>query len=421
VVAVVAHLPHLDMGGGVARRLDWPAITRHAADIVGSYGTSVTLRQLFYRLVSDGTLPNTVIAYKTLSDRTTRAREAGWFPDLIDRGRQIHRYRAFTGIAQAKAWLAGIYRRDHTEGQEWSLYLGVEKAGMVVQLQSWFGELGVPILALGGYSSHTYKDDVAADVYRSGRPAVLLYAGDHDPSGEDIDRDFVDKTACWAKVVRVALTAEQVVAYDLPPMPGKETDSRAAGFIARHGDLVQVELDALDPDDLRQLYQEAIDSFWDASAYQAALDQEDADLAAPGAGAVTGEQLGIPPALLDPAELHQAARAYCLLGWSVVPAAAATKRALVRWRQWQAQAPDLELVDRWWSRWPAANIAVITGRISGVVVIDLDVRHGAEASLAELEQQAGDLPWRAVVETPSGGWHVYVRHPGFPIPNSAAS
>jgi hypothetical protein len=137
-------------------------------------------------------------------------------------------------------------------------------------------------------------------------------------------------------------------------------------------------------------------------------------------GIVTGEQLGIPPAALDPAELHQAARAYCALGWSVVPAAATGKRALVRWRQWQTQAADLELVDRWWRRWPAANVAVITGRLSGVVVVDLDVRHGADRALAELESEHGDLPWLAVVETPSGGWHVYLQHPRFAIPNSAS-
>jgi hypothetical protein len=260
-------------------RLDWNDITEQAALIVGSYDTSVTLRQLFYRLVAIGTLPNTIGAYKGLSDRTTRAREAGWFPPLIDRGRAIHRYRTFTSPEQATRWLAEVYRVDRTTDQPWSLYVGVEKAGMVVQLQAWFGELGIPILALGGYASHTYKADVAADVDVSGRPAVLLYAGDHDPSGEDIDRDFVDKSGCWSEVVRVALSAEQVDAYGLPPAPGKETDSRAAGFVAKHGELRQVELDALDPDDLRALYQEALDRFWDVSAYQEALEQEEADTA----------------------------------------------------------------------------------------------------------------------------------------------
>ena len=83
---------------------------------------------------------------------------------------------------------------------------------------------------------------------------MLLYAGDHDPSGEDIDRDFIARTDCWDEVRRVALTAAQVEQYALPPQPGKETDSRAAGFVERHGRLVQVELDALPPDVLRDLF-----------------------------------------------------------------------------------------------------------------------------------------------------------------------
>jgi len=261
-------------------RLDWDAITRQAAGIVRSYDTSVTLRQLFYRLGSTQVLPNTTSAYKGLSDKTAQARRAGWFPSLIDRGRTIYRYQTFDSPADAIADTIRFYRRDRTEGQSYAVYVGVEKAGMVTQLQSWFGDLGVPILALGGYSSQSYVDQVVRDVARTSRLAVLLYAGDHDPSGEDIDRDFTDRTYCFDQVIRVALSAEQVVSYDLPPNPGKATDSRAAGFIARHGELRQVELDALDPDDLRQLYQDAIDGFWDESAYEAALEQEASDIAA---------------------------------------------------------------------------------------------------------------------------------------------
>jgi hypothetical protein len=103
---------------------------------------------------------------------------------------------------------------------------------------------------------------------------VLLYAGDFDPSGEDIDRDFIERSACWDKVIRVALSTDQVRDYRLPVNPGKVTDSRAAGFIERHGSLMQVELDALDPDDLRALYQAAIDRYWDTSAYERLLDDE---------------------------------------------------------------------------------------------------------------------------------------------------
>jgi hypothetical protein len=259
-------------------RIEWPAIIEHAAGIVRSYSTGVTLRQLFYRLVSAQMIPNSQTAYKRLSSLTAEARREGTFPDLIDRGRSIHRRASWDNPRDAIGSLIRQYRRDRTSGQDVSLYIGVEKAGMVIQLQSWFGDLGVPVLALGGYSSQTYVDDVAYDATSQDRDAILLYAGDFDPSGEDIDRDFEERTDCWDKVIRVALSASQVRQYGLPPNPGKATDSRAAGFIARHGELVQVELDALDPDDLRALFTDAIGRYWDTSAYELVRQQEREDL-----------------------------------------------------------------------------------------------------------------------------------------------
>jgi hypothetical protein len=262
----------------MTRISNWPEIIEQAAGIVGSYSTGVTLRQLFYRLVSAQVIPNSQSAYKRLSALTAEARREGDFPDLIDRGRQIHELEHFRDVADALSSILRWYRLDRTANQDVSLYLGVEKSGMVEQLQSWFGDLGIPILALGGYSSQTYVDEIREHAESQGRSAVLLYAGDFDPSGEDIDRDFEDRTMCFDEVVRVALSAEQVQQYSLPPNPGKATDSRAGSFIARHGELVQVELDALDPDDLRALFQAEIDLYWDTSIYQAVLDQEEDDL-----------------------------------------------------------------------------------------------------------------------------------------------
>jgi hypothetical protein len=258
-------------------RLAWPELLERAADIVNSYDTLVTLRQLFYRLVAALLLPNTTNAYKALSRYSAAARRAGQFPALMDRGRTIHRYQTFANADAGRRWLQSIYRRDRTEGQSVSIYLGVEKAGILAQLQEWFGDLGVPVLALGGYSSWTYEAEVIRDAAAAKRPAVLLYAGDHDPSGEDIDRDFIAKTDCWDDVRRVALSAEQVEQYDLPPQPGKETDSRARRFVERHGRLVQVELDALPPDTLRALFEAAIAEFWHRTAYRRACARETAD------------------------------------------------------------------------------------------------------------------------------------------------
>ena len=83
---------------------------------------------------------------------------------------------------------------------------------------------------------------------------MLLYAGDSDPSGEDIPRDLDERLNGALQVERFALTAEQVEQHDLPPQPGKTTDARAAAFRRRHGRLVQVELAALPPNELRTLY-----------------------------------------------------------------------------------------------------------------------------------------------------------------------
>jgi hypothetical protein len=109
---------------------------------------------------------------------------------------------------------------------------------------------------------------------------VLLYAGDFDPSGEDILRDFRRRAGGGlAEVRHVALAWAQVVAYDLPPQLGKATDSRAAAFEARHGRLVQVELEALPPDVLRELYAAAIADYWDDDAFRAVVERELAERA----------------------------------------------------------------------------------------------------------------------------------------------
>lgn len=281
---------------------DWGEILDRAAAIVRSYDTPVTLRQLFYRLVSAELIRNTRSEYTQLSSRTAAARRDGWFPSLVDQGRGIERPLTFSGVDNAREWLASRYRRDRTEGQEFNVYLAVEKATLTSQLDSWFGRLGMPIVALRGYSSETLEREVMDDVINDGRDAVLLYAGDFDPSGEDILRNFVDQTkrsisrdfgilgtdgriesgrttitsrvARFDEIVRVALTPEQVEEHDLPPQPGKADDTRSKGFKERHGRLIQVEVEALDPETLRRLYQDAIDEYFDLSIWEEVVDRE---------------------------------------------------------------------------------------------------------------------------------------------------
>jgi hypothetical protein len=268
-----------------SERVQWGPVLNRAAEIVNGYATGVTLRQLFYRLVAEQRLPNLQSYYNRLSDRTAATRREGTFPDLLDRVTRIERYAFFEDPDDALDYLREVYRKDRTEGQEWTVYLGVEKAGISAQLDAWFSDpLGIPHVALGGYASQTIADKVRRDIQAQGRPAALIYAGDHDPSGEDIDRDFERRVGAFDKVVRVALNAEQIAEYDLPENPDPEVaaklarDSRAATFERRHGSLHQYEVDALPPDTLRDLYRSAIDGLWDDDALDAVLERERADL-----------------------------------------------------------------------------------------------------------------------------------------------
>jgi hypothetical protein len=261
---------------------DWKSILPHAAAIVRSYATGVTLRQLFYRLVADGTLVNNQPAYKALSSKTAEARRTGRFPQLIDQTRAISRASAWESPHAAMTDLVRQYREDRTQGQEHAIYLGAEKATLLPQLRAWYGDRGLPIVVLRGYASQTYTDDVARDVARDERKGILLYVGDFDPSGEDIERDFDERTASFAEITRLAVRPEHIGQYGLVPVPGKvdpitglPADSRAAEFMARHGENIQVEVEALDPNDLRALIDAALEPLWDPDAYQAVLDHEE--------------------------------------------------------------------------------------------------------------------------------------------------
>lgn len=79
---------------------------------------------------------------------------------------------------------------------------------------------------------------------------------------------------------------------------------------------------------------------------------------------------------------------------------------------------DRDVIERWWARWPDANLAVRTGQVSRLVVIDVDGDVGAE-SLCDLEREHGKLPITTSVVTPRGGQHFYFQHPGVEVRNSA--
>ena len=118
--------------------------------------------------------------------------------------------------------------------------------------------------------------------------------------------------------------------------------------------------------------------------------------------------------------LLAAARAYARRGWAVLPlyepdreGGCSCRRSGCTSAGKHPRTPngvhdattDDDTIRRWWTRWPAANIGVATGERSGVVVLDVDPRHGGAVALEEREATYGRLPSTPSVSTGGGGYH----------------
>ena len=79
----------------------------------------------------------------------------------------------------------------------------------------------------------------------------------------------------------------------------------------------------------------------------------------------------------------------------------------MKWKPYQFNRASLDDVKSWWTRYSNPGFAMVTGTISGIVVLDFDGEEGEE-----LRRSLGLKP---SVRTPTGGSHVYVAQPGFPI------
>lgn len=79
---------------------------------------------------------------------------------------------------------------------------------------------------------------------------------------------------------------------------------------------------------------------------------------------------------------------------------------------------DHQVIAAWWTRWPAANVAAVTGVASGVLALDIDPDQGGETTIAALEAQHGALAPTWAVETGGGGLHLWYRHAGTDVPCS---
>ena len=244
-------------------------------------GYKLTLRQLYYQLVSRDIIPNQQREYKRLSSFLTQARMAGLLSwDIIeDRIRVPQRASYWDDVKDLVESAVSSYRKDRWKDQKNYVEVWVEKDALSGVLAPIANQYHVPLLVNRGYSSATCVHDSARRMsYREsgGKKCTVLYLGDHDPSGEDMVRDIQDRLKifrCNAKVKKIALTMEQIRKYNPPPNPAKMSDSRASGYVAEHGES-SWELDALTPDVLNKLLHKEIKALCDMKKYNAIIEEE---------------------------------------------------------------------------------------------------------------------------------------------------
>ncbi len=247
------------------------------------YGSGQTLRHYYYKLLSSGALRLTQKensgdnAYKFLSRILVDAREDGRLPwgAIIDPGRRTFThwsYDSLAGYVEAESYSG--FRLDPWRGQKRRLEVWVEKDAMAEITNAAVETLRIPVYVAKGYSSATIKN-LAKDRYGDGGCWTMLYCGDFDPSGLDIERELKETLALygsWPQILRVTLTQEET--FTLPSYAAldlKKGDSRNAAFVRRYGEeQKRFELDVLSSEEVRERLLRAVSVYMDMDAFQEA-------------------------------------------------------------------------------------------------------------------------------------------------------
>ncbi|MEK7848503.1 MAG: bifunctional DNA primase/polymerase [Chloroflexota bacterium] len=113
-----------------------------------------------------------------------------------------------------------------------------------------------------------------------------------------------------------------------------------------------------------------------------------------------------PAAASSPSAPLEAALDYLRRGWSVLPVGG-DKRPLLRWAEFQQRRPSETEVRGWFAHWPDAGVGIVTGKVSGLAVLDVDPRNGGNNTLDDLVAQGHRLPDTPLAWTGGGGSHHY--------------
>jgi len=208
----------------------------------------MTLRQVYYELVSRQVIMNVRSRYNALSKALVFARKEGiisweWIEDRLRRPRSVSMWDSFSDFGKT---VIHSFRRNVWEIQHEYIEVWLEKDALAGIFERVLNPYGITLNVGRGYDGWDSINN-AAMRYLEFTEVSVLYFGDFDPSGEDMFRSFEERLGffeCFPKIVKCALNMDDIRRYKLPPALAKKTDTRAKKFIEKHGD-VSVELDAL--------------------------------------------------------------------------------------------------------------------------------------------------------------------------------
>lgn len=252
--------------------------------------TPVTLRGVFYRVVSAGAVEKSENGYRKIGRRLIKLREDGRVPygAITDGTRLMRRPETWDRVETMLQDAAASYRRALWDDQDVEVMILSEKdaiTGAVLPITfEWVVELGI----VRGYASVTFRHSVAQTIRANasrGKPTFVYQLGDHDPSGLDAWRSFKDgvleflpdrlgglaRTEMFVPE-RLAVTPAQIEDLQLQTRPTKRSDSRARDFVGE-----SVEVDAIPAATLRQIVRDAIVQHIDEHALRMTLLAEDSE------------------------------------------------------------------------------------------------------------------------------------------------
>lgn len=230
-------------------------------------------------------IPNHQKMYTKIATLISNARLAGeldW-DVIVDRARVPHIPQSWDSPVELLQRAHDAFRLNPWDEQPVHLEVMCEKQALEGLFIPICDQFMVPYISNKGYCSQTvlFRKGIEASVRfdQETKRTIILYFGDHDPSGLDMDRDLESRLRMFSlgspvEVRRLSLTWKQIKEFNPPPNPAKLTDSRASEYIRRYGGS-SWELDAMGPQYLQNLLAQSIIEFIDKDLWNKTKDREE--------------------------------------------------------------------------------------------------------------------------------------------------